>query len=169
MKLNEYLKESREKCKLTQTKAAKLIGTSSNTIQNWEYGKSYPERALWENLISTYELDIDKFNNLFMKFGEDNLEEDASIENNSENSDYLEFIEFLFDNFNYTTCSKTEFYGLLNLNLTKEEMELWTLKEIYKFQISGDAYSKSSGLENIPYEYVKEKGMYNLILVNNSF
>lgn len=171
MKLKDYLKESREKCSLTQAEASEKIGTTINTIQNWEYGKSYPERNLWNNVINVYNLDKDKFKRLFMDL------EDESLEENPEDSNYLEFIKFLANNFkssqpkgykrdNYSF--KKEFLNLINLKLTKEEMELLILKEIYKFEIYGDSGSSGRGLQNIPYEYVKEIGMYNLILIDDS-
>ena len=175
MKLSDYLKEARENCKLTQEQASKKIGASVATIQNWEYGNSYPERSLWENVIKVYNLDKKRFNELYMGEDESN-NENIQKEESQDNKD-LDFFKYLLENFgeskNVSYKSKdypspNELRALLCMELTKDEMELFVLKEIYEFGIYGASGSSGRDLQNIPYEYVKEKGIYNIINIDNS-
>lgn len=48
------LKTARNKCKLNQEEAAKLIGISSDTLSNYERGKSYPDIPVLKRIEEVY-------------------------------------------------------------------------------------------------------------------
>lgn len=48
--LREQAKETREKCNLSQEKAARLLGIAKNTWVRWETGKFTPDETLLELL-----------------------------------------------------------------------------------------------------------------------
>ena len=56
------VKEIRQRMKLSQTKFAKLIGTTQNTIYRWEFGIAVPIKIFQEKIIETarqHGIDID--------------------------------------------------------------------------------------------------------------
>ncbi len=59
MKFNEFIKEKRKNCNLTQEKAADKIGVSVNTIQNWE-NENYtvPRMDIIPDIAKTYKVSI---------------------------------------------------------------------------------------------------------------
>lgn len=54
MELKNFLKTSREKASLSQHEAAKAIGVSVTTIQNWEYGNSIPDEFNIKKISKVY-------------------------------------------------------------------------------------------------------------------
>ena len=66
MNFKDYLKQSRQQNNLTQKQAAKKIGTAECTIQNWENGRSMPEKALFPSIIQTYYLDKYEFGKYYI-------------------------------------------------------------------------------------------------------
>jgi hypothetical protein len=48
------LKTARDKAKLTQEEAAKLIGVSKDTLSNYERGKSYPDIPILKRIEKVY-------------------------------------------------------------------------------------------------------------------
>ena len=77
MKSRYTLKTARDRMKLTQEEAAKLIGISTDTLGNYERGKSYPDIPVLRKIESVYgvpyeqliflPLDYDKTVNLKVK------------------------------------------------------------------------------------------------------
>ena len=54
MKSRYTLKTARDRMKLTQEEAAKLIGISTDTLGNYERGKSYPDIPVLRKIESVY-------------------------------------------------------------------------------------------------------------------
>lgn len=54
MKTRFTLRTAREMKKLTQEEAAKLIGISSDTLGNYERGKSYPDIPVLRKIEEAY-------------------------------------------------------------------------------------------------------------------
>ena len=54
MKSRYTLKTARDRMKLTQEEAAKLIGISTDTLGNYERGKSYPDVPVLRKIESVY-------------------------------------------------------------------------------------------------------------------
>lgn len=48
------LKTARDKCGLNQEEAAKRIGISSDTLSNYERGKSYPDIPILKKIEEVY-------------------------------------------------------------------------------------------------------------------
>lgn len=48
------LKTARDKAKLTQEEASKLIGISKDTLSNYERGKSYPDIPVLKRIEEVY-------------------------------------------------------------------------------------------------------------------
>lgn len=48
------LKTARDKAKLTQEEASKLIGVSKDTLSNYERGKSYPDIPILKRIETVY-------------------------------------------------------------------------------------------------------------------
>lgn len=58
--LSVCLTEARASCRLTQIRAAGLIGVSRNTLSFWEAGRSVPNRAMLVAIAAAYGLDREK-------------------------------------------------------------------------------------------------------------
>ena len=56
MKSRYTLKTARDRMKLTQEEAAKLIGISTDTLGNYERGKSYPDIPILKKIEKLYKL-----------------------------------------------------------------------------------------------------------------
>ncbi len=54
MRSKYTLKTARDRMKLTQEEAAKLIGISTDTLGNYERGKSYPDIPVLRKIESVY-------------------------------------------------------------------------------------------------------------------
>lgn len=67
MKLS--LKTARELKGLKQSEAAKLIGISTDTLGNYERGKSYPDIPILRNIEKTYGVSYDRLIFLPLDFG----------------------------------------------------------------------------------------------------
>lgn len=63
------LKMAREIRGLTQESAAKLIGVSTDTLGNYERGKSYPDIPVLRKIEEVYEITYDKIIFLPLDFG----------------------------------------------------------------------------------------------------
>lgn len=63
------LKMAREIRGLTQENAAKLIGVSTDTLGNYERGKSYPDIPVLRKIEEIYEVPYDKIIFLPLDFG----------------------------------------------------------------------------------------------------
>lgn len=63
------LKMAREIRGLTQESAAKLIGVSTDTLGNYERGKSYPDIPVLRQIEEVYEITYDKIIFLPLDFG----------------------------------------------------------------------------------------------------
>ena len=56
------LKAARVNAKLTQEEAAKAIGKTKNTIQNYESGRSVPDIEIGKRLANLYGVTVDDIN-----------------------------------------------------------------------------------------------------------
>lgn len=63
------LKTARELVGYTQTEAAQLIGISTDTLGNYERGKSYPDVPVLRKIESVYHVHYDQLIFLPMDFG----------------------------------------------------------------------------------------------------
>lgn len=63
------LKTAREIKGLKQSEAAKLIGISTDTLGNYERGKSYPDIPILRKIEETYGVSYDKLIFLPLDFG----------------------------------------------------------------------------------------------------
>lgn len=54
------LKSAREIKRLKQSEAAKLIGISTDTLGNYERGKSYPDIPILRKIEEVYEIPYDR-------------------------------------------------------------------------------------------------------------
>ncbi len=63
------LKTARELKGLKQSEAAKLIGISTDTLGNYERGKSYPDIPVLRKIEETYGVSYDKLIFLPLDFG----------------------------------------------------------------------------------------------------
>lgn len=63
------LKMIREIRGLTQEKAAKMIGVSTDTLGNYERGKSYPDIPILRKIEEVYEIPYDRIIFLPLDFG----------------------------------------------------------------------------------------------------
>lgn len=80
-----YLKRARERKTMTQEKAAKKIGVTITTIQNWEK-ETLPDKNHWRDIIRVYGLNGKEFS----------LNLRSSILNESQSSLDCQFPLFLF-------------------------------------------------------------------------
>ena len=53
------LKAARVNANLTQAKAAELLNVSTNTVKNWESGKTYPKQPQIMKLCELYKITYD--------------------------------------------------------------------------------------------------------------
>ena len=63
------LKTAREICGLKQSEAAKLIGISTDTLGNYERGKSYPDIPVLRKIEHLYGVPYDRLIFLPLDFG----------------------------------------------------------------------------------------------------
>lgn len=63
------LKMARELCGLTQENAAKMIGVSTDTLGNYERGKSYPDIPVLRKIEEVYHVPYDRIIFLPLDFG----------------------------------------------------------------------------------------------------
>lgn len=68
-KMRVTLKMARELKKLTQEEAAKLIGVSTDTLGNYERGKSYPDIPVLRKIEEVYGIPYDRIIFLPLDFG----------------------------------------------------------------------------------------------------
>ena len=59
MKFSEHIKRQREELKLSQSKVAKQLSVTRQTISNWENGKSYPSMKMLIKVSEVYQVSID--------------------------------------------------------------------------------------------------------------
>lgn len=160
MKLNEYLKQTRENLGKTQKEMAELCSTTINTIQNWEAGKSVPQSTLWDTIIDSYKMNPSRFMTL--------LANEYKQETKTEDK-----------NFPYFLFKDPE--SVKKLVLTDEEQELYSLFQIYN---DGTVWDESDGREirivsdenrdylyntsSLPYQYINKVGAFNVIALEQS-
>lgn len=63
------LKQARELCGYTQAEAAKLLGISTDTLGNYERGKSYPDVPVLKKIEHLYGVPYDRLIFLPLDFG----------------------------------------------------------------------------------------------------
>ena len=59
MNIGSKIKKSRTEAKITQEQAAEALGTSRQTISNWENEKSYPDIASVLKMSDLYGVSLD--------------------------------------------------------------------------------------------------------------
>ena len=154
----EYLTRSREKVQLSQKKAAELIGVSLALLQGWERD-SLPNNAYKELIIDTYKLDEGEYTTLY-----------SNTFNQINKKNNCKFPSFLF--------SEIESEKIKNLSLSPQEQELLGLETLYnntyrafndsmhaQQNYSFDICSKSI-LSNLPYDYVKRVGSFEVFKIH---
>ena len=66
------MKALRESAKLTQDEAARLLGVSTVTIQNWEAGARIRTKKLLDNVLTLYDPDpMDRIITIVSMYGSD--------------------------------------------------------------------------------------------------
>ena len=66
------MKALRESVKLTQDEAARLLGVSTVTIQNWEAGARIRTKKLLDNVLTLYDPDpMDRIITIVSRYGSD--------------------------------------------------------------------------------------------------
>ena len=160
MKLNEYLKQTRENLGKTQKEMAELCSTTINTIQNWEAGKSIPQSTLWDTIIDSYKMNPSRFMTLIA-------------------NEYKQETKAEDKNFPYFLFKDPE--RVKKLVLTDEEQELYSLFQIYN---DGTVWDESDSKEirivsdenrgylyntsSLPYQYINKVGAFNVIKLEQS-
>lgn len=164
MKFCEYIKKARELAGLTQESAAEMIKVSVTTIQNWEKGQMPSGKENLNRIAETYKVNYDEFWSFYA--------EEMMPRNNVK--DKVDFPYFLF--------SDEKGKEIASLYLDTREQELLGLEYLYsqpniifgevnmdnKFAYSCDLSSKqNSPLSTIPYQYIKEHGVFNTVALHN--
>ena len=67
MEFKNYLRELRQSANFTQKEAADKMSVSVTSVQNWENGRSIPERALFGDIIRAYNADKFEFGNHYVE------------------------------------------------------------------------------------------------------
>lgn len=157
MKFNEYLKKARIRVGLTQEGAASAIDhVTVNTIQNWEKS-TIPDKAYWPSIIEVYGLNKNEFSEKIM----DDIISDDNI---LSNCNLYELPDGLYDD---------DFYNIVRdrLNFTEDEQELFGMLCFYSKSFISDECCRiafTDILSELPYEYVKEQGTFNIINIFDS-
>lgn len=72
MNSGRKMKALRESVKLTQDEAARLLGVSTVTIQNWEAGARIRTKKLLDNVLTLYDPDpMDRIITIVSMYGSD--------------------------------------------------------------------------------------------------
>lgn len=71
----QYLKRKRVSLNLTQTEAAKQLGVTESTIQNWENGRSRPDISKFESISRVYKMPVAELIIELVKVIEDEMNE----------------------------------------------------------------------------------------------
>lgn len=72
MNSGRKMKALRESAKLTQDEAARLLGVSTVTIQNWEAGARIRTKKLLDNVLTLYDPDpMDRIITIVSMYGSD--------------------------------------------------------------------------------------------------
>ena len=72
MNSGREMKALRESAKLTQDEAARLLGVSTVTIQNWEAGARIRTKKLLDNVLTLYDPDpMDRIITIVSMYGSD--------------------------------------------------------------------------------------------------
>lgn len=69
-RVGQMIREMREEMNLTQVKLAQLMEVSSQTVSNWELGKSTPDLIDMTRMAKKLKISLDRFTN----FQEDEIE-----------------------------------------------------------------------------------------------
>jgi len=59
-----YMKSLRDGADLTFDEAAAVLKISPQEIKNWETGKSFPSKDLWEKLAVTYKVSLQELSEI---------------------------------------------------------------------------------------------------------
>ncbi len=57
--VGHYIQTKRQECQLTQVQLAKILGVSSQSVSNWECGKSFPDAPMLPELSNILHCSID--------------------------------------------------------------------------------------------------------------
>lgn len=154
MTFYSYLKNARERCRITQSDLAEKIDVSLTTIQNWEKD-TLPDKSYWKVIIKQLKLNKEEFVRHYT---------DAVLpcENQTETQP---FPDFLFPDNMLNTIKK--------IRLTADEQELLGLEAIYSVTRDMDGsyhykITESRNLPILPYEYVRRVGAFQIMNLNDS-
>ena len=160
----EYMKRARELASLTQEKAAEKIGVSVTTIQNWEKYQIPSGRENLRLIMETYRVNYDEF----WSFYAEAMPPQKNVKKKQK--------------FPYFMFSEEEGKAIASLYLDNREQELLGLEYLYSHPQNITGHINMIGnmpcecsmvsqnpniLSTIPYEYIKEHGVFATIELHN--